>query len=66
MNTAKAKSGQVTAFNRFMDDWSVLVQMRSQDVQLSHSAADLDFPNRSHENETEQAMMMRLKLRKKL
>ncbi|KAG3146327.1 hypothetical protein PI126_g13366 [Phytophthora idaei] len=47
-------TGQVTAFNRFMDDWSVLVRMRSQDIELNHGVAVLDLPEQRHQHEEEQ------------
>ncbi|KAG3147770.1 hypothetical protein C6341_g17631 [Phytophthora cactorum] len=47
-------TGQVTAFNRFMDDWSVLVRMRSQDIELNHVVAVLDLPEQRHQHEEEQ------------
>ncbi|ETM01648.1 hypothetical protein F442_01885 [Phytophthora nicotianae P10297] len=58
-------TGQVTAFNRFMDDWSVLVRMRPQDIQLNHGVAVLDLPQQNHEHEKEQEVAMRLKMRKR-
>ncbi|KAG7389037.1 hypothetical protein PHYPSEUDO_011306 [Phytophthora pseudosyringae] len=58
--------GQVTAFNRFMGDWSVLVRTKPQDIRLNHGVADLHLPMLSHEQEEEeQEVAMRLKLRKR-
>ncbi|POM63062.1 hypothetical protein PHPALM_27703 [Phytophthora palmivora] len=54
-------TGQVTAFNRFMDDWSVQARMKPQDIELNHSVANLHLPKQNQEQE----VVMRLKLRKR-
>ncbi|CEG44978.1 uncharacterized protein PHALS_01301 [Plasmopara halstedii] len=53
-------TGRVTAFNRFENDWSLLAQVRSQDIHLDHSLLNLHLPHEHHEQE----LSMRLKLRK--
>ncbi|KAG1695911.1 hypothetical protein DVH05_019266 [Phytophthora capsici] len=57
-------TGQVTAFNRFMDDWSVLARVVPQDIQLNNGVADLHLPRQRQVQGGEQ-VAMRLKLRKK-
>ncbi|KAL3656779.1 hypothetical protein V7S43_018338 [Phytophthora oleae] len=54
-------TGQITAFNRFMDDWSVLARARPQDIRLNHGVADLHLPQVQEGGQ----VAMRLKLRKK-
>ncbi|RLN62695.1 hypothetical protein BBJ28_00026641, partial [Nothophytophthora sp. Chile5] len=61
-------TGEATAFNRFLDDWSVQARVASRDVVLDHSEADLHLstsPASSSEQQTEGSVAMLLKLRRR-
>ncbi|KAG7396676.1 hypothetical protein PHYBOEH_001904 [Phytophthora boehmeriae] len=53
-------SGQVTAFNRFMDDWSVQTRVASGDLKLDQGVMDLHLPPQQ-----QREVAMRLKLRRR-
>ncbi|RLN92975.1 hypothetical protein BBJ28_00024206 [Nothophytophthora sp. Chile5] len=59
-------TGEATAFNRFLDDWSVQARVASRDVVLDHSEADLHLstsPASSSEEEGSVAMLLKLRRR---
>ncbi|KAE8892974.1 hypothetical protein PF005_g17274 [Phytophthora fragariae] len=61
-------TGQLTAFNRFLDDWSVQARALPQDIRLNHCVADLHLPQQQgqeKDGEGEQAVAVRLKLRRR-
>ncbi|KAE9033324.1 hypothetical protein PR002_g8733 [Phytophthora rubi] len=59
-------TGQLTAFNRFLDDWSVQARALPQDMRLNHCVADLHLPQQQgQEQGGEQAVALRLKLRQR-
>ncbi|KAL4158501.1 hypothetical protein PRNP1_004277 [Phytophthora ramorum] len=59
-------TGKVTAFNRFLGDWSVQARVMPRDIKLDHCVADLQLPQQqNHEREEDQNVAMRLKLRQR-
>ncbi|KAE9288165.1 hypothetical protein PF008_g26213 [Phytophthora fragariae] len=57
---------ELTAFNRFLDDWSVQARALPQDMRLNHCVADLHLPQQQgQEQGGEQAVALRLKLRQR-
>ncbi|TDH73561.1 hypothetical protein CCR75_006723 [Bremia lactucae] len=57
-------TGEVTAFNRFVDDWSVLACVKSHEIHLNRSVAIFHLRQQSQDHEKEQGIAVRLKLRK--
>ncbi|EGZ17950.1 hypothetical protein PHYSODRAFT_455759, partial [Phytophthora sojae] len=59
-------TGQLTAFNRFLDDWSVQARVLPRDITLNHCVADLHLPQQQiRGQEGEQAVAVRMKLRQR-
>ncbi|KAG6584880.1 uncharacterized protein IUM83_16568 [Phytophthora cinnamomi] len=56
-------AGQLTAFNRFLDDWSVQARAQPHDIRLNHCVADLHLPQQDQGGEQE--VPVRLKLRQR-
>ncbi|GMF66847.1 unnamed protein product [Phytophthora fragariaefolia] len=64
-------AGQLTAFNRFLADWSVQARVRPQDVRLNHCVADLHVPpqqqqQQQQQQDGQQGVAVRLKLRQRM